>query len=285
MLIDVDHSTISIARQCDLLGLSRSSYYYQYAQSNDATEKLMRFIDERYTEYPFEGSRRISIWLQRNGHAVSRDQVRYLMRKMGLKAIYPKPNTSAKSRFEHVIYPYLLNKVCVYYPNQVWCSDITYIRMKHGHIYLMAIMDWYSRYVIDWELSTTLEADFCVETLNRSLRKSCCGIFNTDQGAQFTSNKWIKTLISNDVTISMDGRGRCFDNIFIERLWRSVKYECIFLKEFETITEVRDALIRYFEYYNTDRYHQKLENFTPAEVYFCEVELEEMFKKTTSIIL
>ena len=179
----------------------------------------------------------------------------------------------------------LLNKVCVYYPNQVWCSDITYIRMKHGHIYLMAIMDWYSRYVIDWELSTTLEANFCVETLNRSLSKSCCGIFNTDQGSQFTSNEWIKTLITHDVTISMDGRGRCFDNIFIERLWRSVKYECIFLKEFATVAEVRDALVRYFEYYNTDRYHQKLENFTPAEVYFGEVELEGLFKKTTSIIL
>ena len=143
----------------------------------------------------------------------------------------------------------------------------------------MAIMDWYSRSVIDWQLSTTLEANFCVETLNRSLSKACCGIFNTDQGSQFTSNEWMKTLITHDVTISVDGRGRCFDNIFIERLWRSVKYECIFLKEFEILSEVRGALIRYFKYYNTDRYHQKLEDFTPAEVYLGEVELEGVFKK------
>ena len=200
------------------------------------------------------------------------------MEKMGVQTVYPKPNTSIKSRIEHLLYPYLLNKVCVYYPNQVWCSDITYIRMKHGHIYLMAIMDWHSRYVIDWELSITLEADFCVTALKRALNKSCCGIFNTDQGVQFTSNAWRNTLINQGITISMDGRGRCFDNIFIERLWRSVKYECIFLKEFETVSEVRGALVRYFEYYNTDRYHQNLNNFTPEEIYSGKKELENVFR-------
>ena len=207
------------------------------------------------------------------------------MYKMGLQAIYPKPNTSARSRQEHSIYPYLLKDVCVYYPNQVWCTDITYIRMKHGHIYLIAIMDWYSRYVIDWQLSITLEADFCVETLVRSFKGGTCGIFNTDQGAQFTSKSWIQTLINKGVSISMDGKGRCFDNIFIERLWRSVKYECIFLREFDSVAEVRQALSDYFLYYNTDRLHQNLDYNTPSEIYHGEVKLDNYFDKLTSIIL
>lgn len=273
MLVDPCHTVISIARQCELLGLFRSSYYYQYKGISKATEVLMRLIDERYTAYPCEGSRRIMKWLHRQCHPISRDQVRYLMAKMGLQAIYPKPNTSAKSLLEHRIYPYLLDKVCVYYPNQVWCTDITYIRMKHGHIYLMAIMDWYSRYIVDWELSITLEAEFCVETLKRALLITRCGLFNTDQGAQFTSNSWINTLLKNEVAISMDGKGRCFDNIFIERLWRSVKYECIFLREFDTVAEVRQALVSYFEYYNTDRLHQNLDYNTPSEVYYNKVKI------------
>ena len=200
MLVDPANTEISVSRQCELLGLNRSSYYYQYRGISDRVETIMRLIDERYTECPCEGSRRIMKWLERQGYKVTREQVKYLMKKMGLQAIYPKPNTSAKSRQEHSVYPYLLNDVCVYYPNQVWCSDITYIRMKHGHIYLMAIMDWYSRYVIDWELSITLEADFCVDTLRRSLKISKCGLFNTDQGAQFTSKAWINTLLEHNVS-------------------------------------------------------------------------------------
>ena len=285
MLVDPAHTEISVSRQCALLGLNRSSYYYQYRGISDRVETIMRLIDERYTECPCEGSRRIMKWLERQGYTVTREQVKYLMRKMGLQAIYPKPNTSAKSRQEHSVYPYLLNDVCVYYPNQVWCSDITYIRMKHGHIYLMAIMDWYSRYVIDWELSITLEADFCVDTLKRSLKISKCGLFNTDQGAQFTSKAWINTLLEHNVLISMDGKGRCFDNIFIERLWRSVKYECIFLREFDSVAEVKQALVSYFRYYNTDRLHERLDYNTPSEIYYGKVKLDNMVNKSTSIII
>ena len=285
MLIDPSNSNISIARQCQLIGLYRSTYYYQYKGTNEETETLMCLIDERYTAHPYEGSRRIMTWLARKGHDVTRNQIIYLMAKMGLQAIYPKPNTSAASRQEHKVYPYLLNDVCVYYPNQVWCSDITYIRMKHGHIYLVAIMDWYSRYVIDWEISITLEAEFCVDTLRRSLKTSTCGLFNTDQGSQYTSKAWINTLLENNVLISMDGKGRCFDNIFIERLWRSVKYECIFLREFDSVAEVKQALVSYFEYYNTDRLHQRLDDNTPAEIYYGKVKLDNVFNKSTSIIV
>ena len=285
LLVDPTNTKISVARQCELLGLNRSTYYYQYRGMSEGTELMMRLIDERYTAHPYEGSRRIMKWLERQGHNVTRDQVRYLMDKMGLQAIYPKPNTSAKSRQEHSVHPYLLDDICVYYPNQVWCTDITYIRMKHGHTYLMAIMDWYSRYVIDWELSITLEAEFCVETLRRSLKIRKCGLFNTDQGAQFTSKAWINTLLDNDILISMDGKGRCFDNIFIERLWRSVKYECIFLREFDSVAEVKQALESYFKYYNTDRLHERLDYNTPSEIYHGKVKLDNMFNKSTSIIV
>jgi len=211
MLIEANNPDISIVRQCQLLGLNRSVYYYQYKGVNEHTENLMRLIDELYTARPHESSRKIMVYLNNIGYDVTRNQVKYLMDKMGLQAIYPKPNTSARSRQEHKIYPYLLNDICVYYPNQVWCSDITYIRMKHGHIYLVAIMDWYSRYVIDWQLSISLEAEFCIDTLRMALDKSICGIFNTDQGAQYTSNAWINTLLNRGISISMDAKGRCFD--------------------------------------------------------------------------
>lgn len=283
MLIEPNNSDISIVRQCQLLGLNRSVYYYQYKEIDEHTENLMRLIDERYIARPHEGSRKIMLHLHNLGYEVTRNQVKYLMHKMGLQAIYPKPNTSAKSRHEHKVYPYLLNDVCVYYPNQVWCSDITYIRMKQGHIYLVAIMDWYSRYVIDWQLSITLEAEFCIETLDRALSSCDCGIFNTDQGAQYTAKAWINTLLNKGVSISMDAKGRCFDNIFIERLWRSVKYECIYLKEFDSVAEVREALTDYFEYYNTDRYHQSLEYKTPADLYFDRVKIKNVFDDLTSI--
>lgn len=285
MLIEPDYKAISIARQCKLIGLHRSVYYYEVKRTCETTEKLMRLIDERYTKYPHEGSRKIMIYLNNLEYDISRNQVRYLMDKMGLQTIYPKPNTSAKSREDHKISPYLIKDICVYYPNQVWCSDITYIRIKHGHIYLMAIMDWYSRYVIDWQLSITLEADFCVDTLTRTLKESVCGIFNTDQGAQYTSKAWINASLNKGVSISMDAKGRCFDNIFIERLWRSVKYECVFLREFDSVAEVRDALADYFKYYNTDRVHQSLEYKTPADVYFGRVKIDNVFDNLTSIFI
>jgi putative transposase len=244
---------------------------------------LMRLIDERYTKYPHEGSRKIMQNLNKQGYDVTRNQVRYLMNKMGLQTIYPKPNTSAKSRDEHKIYPYLMKSICVYYPNQVWCSDITYIRMKHGHIYLVAIMDWYSRYVIDWQLSISLEAEFCIDTLVRALENNVCGIMNTDQGSQYTSNNWVNNLINKGISISMDSKGRCFDNIFIERLWGSVKYECIYLHEFNSVAEVREVLDNYFDYYNNDRLHQSLDYNTPADVYFGRVKIDNIFDNLTSI--
>ncbi|BCD90959.1 integrase [Francisella halioticida] len=283
MLIEPNNSNISIARQCQLLGLHRSVYYYQYKGINEYTEMLMRLIDERYTKYPHEGSRKIMQNLNKQGYNVTRNQVRYLMDKLGLQTIYPKPNTSAKSRDEHKVYPYLLKSICIYYPNQVWCSDITYIRMKHGHIYLVAIMDWYSRYVIDWQLSISLEAEFCIDTLVSAFKNNVCGIMNTDQGSQYTSNNWVNNLINRGVSISMDGKGRCFDNIFIERLWRSVKYECIYLHEFDSVAEVREALADYFDYYNTDRLHQSLDYNTPADVYFGRVKIDNIFDNLTSI--
>lgn len=267
---------ISISRQCELLGLSRSQYYYT-SQISKYNEQLMMLIDRRYTLYPWEGYRRIAEWLNTQGYKVSHDKVRYLMRDMGIQAIYPKPNTSIKARDEHTVYPYLLNNVCVYYPNQVWCADITYIKLNIGHIYLVAIMYWYSRYVISWRLSNSLETEFCIAALEEALEKQVCGIFNTDQGAQFTSKIWTNKLLNNGVTISMDAVGRCFDNIFVERLWRSVKYECIFMQELSSIKDNQAKLIEYFEYYNKDRLHQNLNYNTPEKVYYGKVKLENKF--------
>lgn len=208
-------------------------------------------------------------YLRSKGHMVNRKRVQHLYCLMGLEAIYPKPDLSKPNK-QHKVYPYLLRGKRITACNQVWSTDITYIRMQHGFAYLMAIIDWYSRYVLDWRLSTTLEADFCVDTLLRTLQQYGvrCEIFNTDQGSQFTSTDFTDVLKDHDILISMDGRGRALDNVFIERLWRSVKYECIYLKEFATVAQVRDALQEYFEYYNNARFHQSLNYDTPAKVYF-----------------
>lgn len=267
MLIEPLHPQISINRQCQLLELNRSTYYYQAKPIDAATETLMALIDERYTQFPTEGARKISRWLKLQGYNAGRYKVRSLMRRMGLEPIYPKPDTSAKSREPHTIYPYLLTQMKVQYSNQVWCSDITFIRTRVGHVYLMAIMDWYSRYVIEWEIGVTLSADFCITALKRALSKSRCEIFNTDQGAQFTSKAWIELLTQHRISISMDGRGRYLVNIFVERLWRSVKYECIFLNEYYSVKEVKESLSKYFDYYNYERLHEALEYKTPYEVY------------------
>lgn len=260
------HKYISKSRQCELLGLNRSSLYYKAQELSDYNIQLMHLLDEQYTRTPFYGVLKMKEYLRSLGHMVNEKRVRRLLRLMGLEAVYPKPNLS-KAHPEHKIYPYLLRNVKINRVNHVWSTDITYIRMKHGFVYLIAIIDWYSRYVLDWQLSTTLESDFCVEILSRALERGCCEIFNTDQGSQFTANAFIRLLLENQISISMDGRGRALDNIFVERLWRTVKYELIYLREFNTVNEVKNALAEYFIFYNTQRFHQALHYKTPADIY------------------
>jgi len=258
---------LSIREQCDLLGLASSSYYYSSSPFSVEDERLMALINEHYLQYPHEGKIKRALWLTKKvGYVVGKRRVKTLMKTMGLETVYPKPNTSAPNK-EHEVFPYLLREMNIDKPDQVWSSDITYIRMRGKHVYLVAIMDWYSRYVIGWALSPNLEAEFCIEALRNALLDRKCEIFNTDQGSQFTSNEWIRTLKSNKISISMDGRGRYLDNIFIERLWRSVKQEKIYRYNFDTIFEVETALIEYFEYYNFHRMHQSFDYSTPFEVY------------------
>jgi putative transposase len=231
-------------------------------------EQLMRMMDEQYTQTPFYGVERMTAWLCRQGHQVNPKRVRRLMRQMGLEAIYPRRKRSLSlPQDRHIVYPYLLRDVEIVRANQVWAADITYIRMWRGWLYLMAILDWYSRYVMAWELSITLDADFCVEALQRALDPAQPEIVNTDQGCQFTSQGWTDLLERSGVAISMDGKGRVFDNIFVERLWRTVKVENVYLHDYETPAEARLGLGRYFEFYNFDRPHQALGYRTPAEIY------------------
>lgn len=218
---------ISVSRQCELLGLSRSSYYYQPCPVSNFNLELMRLIDEQYTKTPFYGVPRMTVWLKRQGYQVNHKRVARLMQLMGLQAVYPKRKTSIPSK-EHKIYPYLLRDMDIERPDQVWCADITYIRMYRGFIYLIAIMDWFSRFILAWEVSITMDVDFCLRALDQALGKSRPEIFNTDQGSQFTSTDFTGRLEDSGIAISMDGRGRVFDNIFIERLWRTVKYEEIY---------------------------------------------------------
>ena len=268
--IDPAHKSLSIQRQCELIDLPRSSYYREQktAQESEENLALMRLIDEEYTRHPFYGSRQMRNYLRRQGHKVNRKRVQRLMQKMGIQSIAPKPNTS-KPHPAHKIYPYLLRNLDIICPDQVWCSDITYIRLPGGFVYLTAVMDWYSRYVISWEISVTMDSDFCVSALESALRRhGRPEIFNTDQGAQFTSNDFTTTLLDQDIQISMDGKGRATDNIFIERLWRSVKYEEIYLKEYKTVNELIKSLKVYFDFYNNERSHSGLDDRTPAEVYW-----------------
>jgi len=228
----------------------------------------MRLIDERFTERPELGARRLAVWLTEDcGLPTGRRRAGRLMRKLGIAAVYPKKRLSLGNK-EHKKYPYLLGGLEIARPNHVWCSDITYVRLRGGFVYLTAVMDWASRYVIDWELSITLEADFCIETLERSLSRARPEIFNTDQGSQYTSDGFTSLLKESQVAISMDGRGRCFDNIMIERLWRTVKYEEVYLREYESVVACRRSLGKYFEYYNCERRHSSLGYRTPWSVYF-----------------
>ena len=267
-MVEPDHKALSLRRQCALLDLGRSSLYYRCQADTHYNEHLMRLMDEQYLRTPFYGVLRMTQWLRRQGHAVNEKRVRRLLRAMGLEAIYPrrKQGLSQADR-QQKVYPYLLRGLAITRPDQVWASDITYIRMARGWVYLMAILDWFSRYVVAWEISITLEADFCVTTLQRALTLGRPEIFNTDQGSQFTSDGWTDTLKDAQVAISMDGRGRVFDNIFIERLWRSVKVEEVYLHDYQTVRDVRDGLGWYFPFYNGERPHQALGDCTPAEVY------------------
>lgn len=258
---------IAVSRQCELLGLSRSGYYYEPRGESDLNLKLMDLIDEQYTETPFYGVEKMTASLRRKGHEVNSKRVRRLMRLMCLEAIYPKPRLSVSTK-EHKKYPYLLSGVVIERPDHVWSADITYIRLSMGFVYLVAIMDWFSRYVLSWEVSITLEKEFCIKALIKALAISRPDIFNTDQGVQFTSSEFTGCLEDHNIRVSMDGRGRVFDNIFVERLWRTVKYEEVYLKSYQTVMESKAELTKYFEFYNSERLHASLRYRTPYEVYF-----------------
>ena len=272
-MIDSKNGNVSIARQCKLLKISRSSVYYKRKQTQKEDLELMRIIDEQYLKTPVYGSRSMRNHLRRLGYKkINRKRVQRLMRFMDLEAIYPKPKTS-KPHPEHKIYPYLLRGLNIDRPNKVWASDITYIPLERGFMYLVAIMDWYSRKVLSFRVSNTLDADFCVEALNDAIRShGCPEIFNTDQGSQFTSSSFTGELEKHGIKISMDGRGRFQDNIFVERLWWTVKHHYIYLKTFDNGSDLRKGLKRWFTYYNHERFHQSLANLTPDEVYFKEGE-------------
>lgn len=260
------HAQISVRRQCALLGVHRSGLYYEAAGESAENLRLMRLLDEQYTRAPFYGSRRMTAWLSTQGHAVNRKRVSRLMAGMGIEAVYPKPGLSRPEEGRR-IYPYLLRGTTVERVNQVWSTDITYIRMAQGFLYLVAVMDWHSRFVLSWSLSLTMEVDFCIEALQRALRRGRPEIFNSDQGSQFTSEKFTGQLAARQIAISMDGRGRCMDNIFVERLWRSLKYEEVYLKDYVSVSEARAGIGRYFQFYNHERLHQSLGSRTPAAIY------------------
>jgi putative transposase len=266
-MIETGHPQFSVRRQCTLLGIARSGLYYEPVGTSQEDLELMRLLDEQYTRTPFYGARRMTRWLHSLGYSVDVKRVRRLLRLMGLEAIYPKPRLSFNGT-EHRKFPYLLGGLDIGRPNQVWGSDITYVRLKHGFAYLVAIMDWFSRYVLSWALSNTLEADFCVSALDAALCIARPEISNTDQGTQFTSDDFIGKLEKAGVRVSMDGRGRFLDNIFVERLWRTVKYEDIYLHDYETVADARTGLGRYFSFYNGERFHESLAYRTPAEVYW-----------------
>jgi putative transposase len=267
-MVKRDHPALSTSKQCDVLNISRSSFYYIAKPVSPQTLDLMRHMDETFMKYPFYGSRQMTSHLRREGVQVSRHRVRRLMRIMGLQAIYRAPKTSTPHP-EHKIYPYLLRKVAITEANHVWCADITYIPMQKGFLYLVAVMDWATRHVLSWRLSNTMDADFCVEALKEAI--DIYGppkIFNTDQGSQFTSGDFIKVLTDADVDISMDGRGRYLDNIFIERLWRSLKYEAIYLHEMTDGFTARRVISDWMDFYNTIRPHSSLDGHTPHEAYW-----------------
>jgi putative transposase len=266
-IIDPMYPRLSVVRQCELVSISRSGFYYQPASETPLNLMLMRLIDEQFLQTPWYGSRQMARHLRREGYGVGRKRVRRLMAKMGLVPIYQRPRTTVPHP-DHQVYPYLLREMVIDRPNQVWCADITYIPMRRGFLYLVAVMDWSTRKVLSWRVSNTMDADFCIEALEEALaRFGRPEIFNTDQGSQFTSPRFTGVLRDAGVRISMDGRGRWMDNVFIERLWRSLKYECIYLHAFETGSELRAGLADWISYYNARRPHSTLVGRTPDEAY------------------
>jgi putative transposase len=265
-LIDVGHETISVCRQCELLDLPRSTFYYRPATETDENLRLMRLLDEQYMKTPFYGSRKMVEALGGLGYVVNRKRAQRLMRIMGIQALAPRRSTSKPAK-GHRVFSYLLRGVEITHPDHVWSGDITYIPLRGGFMYLMAIIDWYSRYVLAWRLSDRLEGSFCLEALDEALKGGKPEVFNSDQGAQFTSTEFTSRLLDRAVAVSMDGRGRALDNVFIERLWRSLKYEDIYLKDYTTVDELYEGLKRYFFFYNHERFHQALNYQTPYQVY------------------
>ena len=265
-LLDPDHASISLRRQCDLLDLPRSTAYYAPIAESQENLDLMKEIDAIYLDNPSYGSRSLTAVLVNAGWAVNRKRVQRLMGRMNIAGVTPKRNLS-KPAPGHRVFPYLLRNVAISHPDQVWSTDITYVPLRNGFVYLTAVMDWYSRYVLSWKLSNRLEGSFCVEALDEALQRGKPNVFNTDQGTQFTSAVFVNRLLDRAVAVSMDGRGRALDNVFIERLWRSVKYQEIYLRDYATVADVEEGLKLYFEKYNHERPHQSLGNLTPAKVY------------------
>jgi putative transposase len=266
-LIEPESTSISLTRQCELVGLVRSSYYYQPVPEREENLLFMRLLDEQYTRTPFYGIQKMTAWLRTQGYEVNHKRVARLLRQMGLMAIYPGPRLSQPGE-QAACYPYLLRGLSIDRVNQVWSTDITYIRLQRGFLYLVAIIDWFSRYVLAWRTSITLETAFCLEALNQAFEEARPEIFNNDQGSQFTSLDFTGRLRSAGVRISWDGRGRALDNIFVERLWRSVKYEEVYIKDYQTVADAERGLNAYFQFYNQDRLHQALDYQTPGQVYY-----------------
>ncbi len=265
-MIDRGQPELSVVRQCELLDISRSSVYYSPVQADEYELELMGLTDKQYLLTLFYGSRKMAAWLRGQGHQVNRKRVQRLMQRMGIEAIYRRPKTSTPTS-ENKVYPYLLRGLQIDRANQVWATDITYIPMVRGFMYLVCVMDWHSRYVLSWRLSNTLEADFCVDALEEALSRDVPGIFNTDQGSQFTSDAFTSVLLAHGVRISMDSVGGYMDNVFVERLWRSVKYEEVYLKAYESVAEARAGIGAYLRFYNSERPHQALDYRTPAQVF------------------
>jgi putative transposase len=266
-MIEPDHRALSVSRQCELLGLSRASYYHRPQPKRTEDLRLMRLIDETYLAFPFFGSRQMARWLRRQGECINRKRVQRLMRVMGLEAIYQKPNLS-RAQAGHRIYPYLLRKLAVTRPNQVWATDITYEPVHGGYAYLCAVIDWHTRYVLAWELSNTLDASFCARAVQRAIAAhGTPEILNSDQGCQFTSEEFTAPLLARGIKLSMDGKGRCLDNVFVERLWRTVKYEEVYLKSYVSLVDAHAQIDRFFSFYNERRPHSSLNDATPSEVY------------------
>jgi len=266
-MIEPDHQVLSVRRQCELICLPRSSYYREPVLESSENLKLMRLIDEEYTRHPFYGSRKIRTWLNKQGYKVNRKRVQRLMQLMGLRSIAPQKRASIPG-LGHPVYPYLLGGISIDHMNHVWCSDITYIGLRGGFVYLTVVMDWYSRYVLSWEVSVTMDDSFCVSALERALRRhGCPKIFNTDQGSQYTGGSFTGVLKEHGIRISMDGKGRAMDNIMVERLWRTLKYEDIYIKDYETVEQLVCGLRDYFDFYNSERSHQGLGGCSPGEVY------------------